>query len=328
MKLLVDVSRAVADGILTPEQGEKLTRAAAADTMAFAINSVLTIGVLAVAGGVLALEPPMSVVIALGVLLAAAGQTLRFKSPVNWSFLGTACVLVGAFTLSGGVLVKWQGHVLAFLAVSIILLALGILARSGLLIAMTVFAVAGLLGSSTGYWHAAYALWVEEPSFTIVVFSAFALAGLWLSERVPRDYRGLATVFARLSVVWVNFGFWIGSLWGDYPLSSWLAPEAWEQRQPWREHWLHIPDGVFVALWAVALLGVGVWGARANRRFVVNTVATFGAIHFYTQWFERLEANPFTIILAGLIAVAAAVALWRYNQRRAAGPPAPPQPAL
>ena len=65
--------------------------------------------------------------------------------------------------------------------------------------------------------------------------------------------------------------------------------------------------------WAVGLIAVGCWAAKTNRRFVVNTAATFGAIHFYTQWFERLGAEPLTILLAGVLVVAVAVGLWRYN---------------
>jgi hypothetical protein len=189
MKLLVDVPRAVADGILTAEQGELLQRVAATDTIALAINVLLAIGVLAVSGGVLALQPPMPVVVVLGVLLAAGGQALSVKSPVGWGFLGAACVVVGALMLSGGILLEWQGHVLAFVAVSLLLLALGTAARSGLLMALTVFTIVGAMGSSTGYWHACYALWVEEPSFTIVVFAAFSLLGHLLSQRLPPDYR-------------------------------------------------------------------------------------------------------------------------------------------
>jgi iron complex transport system permease protein len=61
------------------------------------------------------------------------------------------------------------------------------------------------------------------------------------------------------------------------------------------------------------VIGVGIWAARANRRWVVTTASTFGAINFYTQWFERLGAQPWAIILAGLTVVGIAVALWRYN---------------
>ena len=57
------------------------------------------------------------------------------------------------------------------------------------------------------------------------------------------------------------------------------------------------------------------WGlaARTNRRWVVTTAAVFAAIKFYTQWFERLGAEPWAIIVAGLTVVAIAIALWRYN---------------
>jgi len=46
---------------------------------------------------------------------------------------------------------------------------------------------------------------------------------------------------------------------------------------------------------------------------LVTTAAVFGAIEFYTQWFERLGAEPWAIIIAGLTIVAFAIALWRYN---------------
>jgi hypothetical protein len=64
----------------------------------------------------------------------------------------------------------------------------------------------------------------------------------------------------------------------------------------------------------VALVAVGVWAARANRRWVVNLAAVFGAIHFYTQWFERLGAEPVAILVAGVTALGFALALWRMNK--------------
>jgi iron complex transport system permease protein len=47
---------------------------------------------------------------------------------------------------------------------------------------------------------------------------------------------------------------------------------------------------------------------------VVNLVAVFAAIHFYTQYFERLGASPGTIVTAGLAAIGIALALVRYNR--------------
>ena len=52
---------------------------------------------------------------------------------------------------------------------------------------------------------------------------------------------------------------------------------------------------------------------RRHRRSTVASAATFGAINYYTQWFERLGAEPLTIIVAGLTTVAAAGA--RYPNR-------------
>jgi iron complex transport system permease protein len=66
--------------------------------------------------------------------------------------------------------------------------------------------------------------------------------------------------------------------------------------------------------WALALLAAGAWGAKNGRRFMVNTAATFGAIHLYTQWFERLGADPLSVMLAGVATIAIGLGLWRYNR--------------
>jgi hypothetical protein len=68
-------------------------------------------------------------------------------------------------------------------------------------------------------------------------------------------------------------------------------------------------------MWAVALLGAGFWAVRANRRWLVNLVAVFSGIHFYTQWFERLGATPLSVLLGGLVMLASALALWWFNRR-------------
>jgi len=48
---------------------------------------------------------------------------------------------------------------------------------------------------------------------------------------------------------------------------------------------------------------------------LVNLVAVFAGIHFYTQWFERLGATPLSVLLGGLAMLASAVALWMFNRR-------------
>jgi iron complex transport system permease protein len=177
-------------------------------------------------------------------------------------------------------------------------------------------ALAGALGRSTGYRHAVYMLTVNEPSITIAFFALLAGAAYLVSQQVGHAYQQLAIVFARVSLILVNFGFWIGSLWGNYPGETWVQGEGyrlWSNREAWRAAHLHIPEIAFIVGWAIVIIAVGAWAVRNNRRWVVTTAASFGAIEFYTQWFERLGAEPWAIIVAGLGIVAVSIALWRYN---------------
>ena len=44
------------------------------------------------------------------------------------------------------------------------------------------------------------------------------------------------------------------------------------------------------------------------------TLTKLLAIHFYTQWFERLGADPLTVLLAGILALGFAIGLWYFNR--------------
>jgi hypothetical protein len=128
--------------------------------------------------------------------------------------------------------------------------------------------------------------------------------------------------------------FWIGSLWGDV-VGFYLWGPRWEEvtagigesgseYDAWRTavdafeaQALAIPADAFAAVWALGILAVGAWGAVTGRRAVFNIAVTFGAIHFYTQYFERLETTPEAITMAGVIAILAAWALWALNRRLA-----------
>src|SRR5436190_719268 len=88
-------------------------------------------------------------------------------------------------------------------------------ARSSLLMVLAVLAASACLGARTGYSHALYSLAIFEPTLTVVLFSALALVAYQVSQRLPADYERLAITAARTSLLLINFGFWIGSLWGD-----------------------------------------------------------------------------------------------------------------
>jgi hypothetical protein len=323
MKIVLDVTRLVAEGKLTPEQAEQLKALASRDTGNLAINALLTFGAIAIVAGVLALVPSFTTGGVLGTALMALGLLLQRRHAAQWGLLGTASVIVGTLLLGGGMVGWFHLRLEGFLAAAALLFALAVIARSGLLMALAPAALAAALGSSTGYEHAAYMLAVYEPTITLVVFAVLAAAAYQAAQRLAPPYEGLALIFARVSLVLVNFALWIGSLWGDYPGETWLFDRnsgggtIWQARQDWHATAFHIPELAFTLAWAAVIVAVGVWASRANRRWVVNTAATFGAIHFYTQWFERLGAEPVAIIMAGVTVVAIAVVLWRYNAARA-----------
>jgi hypothetical protein len=344
MKLLVDVAKLQTDGTITPEQAAVIRRAAAHETSTLAINGVAALGAFAVVAGLLAMKPTSVQVAAIGLGLTACGALVRTYRQSQLGLLGSSLVVIGALLLAAGIVLKcsgvasagsgflfkcpatpkWYGHMVVFLVAALWLAAVGTWARNALLVALSAFALAGAIGSSTGYWHASYALVVREATATIVAFGLLGGLASFLSLRLEEPYARLARVFALIALLWVNFGFWVGSLWGDYPFEAWLTPDvfgqspnmAYETLRAWRENALFISRNVFAVAWAAALAGVGLWAAARNRRGTVNMAATFGGIHFYTQWFERLNASPQMVVAAGAIAVAVAFMLWRYNQAR------------
>jgi hypothetical protein len=75
---------------------------------------------------------------------------------------------------------------------------------------------------------------------------------------------------------------WIGSLWGDDTAH------------------IRLSALVFSIVWAIILITVAVWAARENWLWIVNMSMVFGAIHFYTQFFERMGASPGSMATAGV----------------------------
>jgi hypothetical protein len=116
-------------------------------------------------------------------------------------------------------------------------------------------------------------LGVEQPLLTVALFGGPAIAAYRLSLGLTAERSRLTVVFGRTCLFIANFGFWIGSLWGDA-----LRVGADDMGRGDAV----IPDWLFAFAWALALLAAVVWGVRRNRRAVVNIAAVFGAIHFCT----------------------------------------------
>jgi len=313
MKITLDISRLVEEGKLTRAEADKLTALAAHDTGSLGINILIGFGVVAIAAGAVALVPTALTAVGLGLALFAAGCAIALNRVQQWILLGQICLVIGALMFGGGVIAYRPDSLSAMLIVTGAFWLAAIVARSSLLMALAVLAASACLGARTGYSHAMYSMAIFEPTLTVVLFSALALIAYQASKRLPADYERLAITAARTSLLLVNFGFWIGSLWGDplmllRSMNTSDAPLAFMTKTV-------IPASVFGIVWAVVLLGAGIWAVQVNRRWLVNLVAVFAGIHFYTQWFERLGATPLSVLLGGLVMLAGAFALWMFNRR-------------
>ncbi len=169
---------------------------------------------------------------------------------------------------------------------------LGSKTNSGFLIGITPFMILNLLEDSTFYSH-------DSLVFSIVIFSILALVGLSVSKNVDLDKERLALIFSKVCLVIVNWEFLFASLRGSNVGVTDIK----------------ISDTVLSVVWALAIFLCGAWGAKEGRRFVVNTCAVFGSIHFYIQWFLRLGASPGSLLGSGVVALFLIYALRSYNQK-------------
>lgn len=306
MKIVIDVDKLLKEGRITSEEHARLNELALQETGSLAFNILIGFGVTATAGGALAILPSAPTAILLGFLLAGAGAFLTTNYAREWGLLGSMLLLVGSIAAAGGILFVTAGGVLGFLIVTALCLVGSVVAKSSLLAALAVLSLSSTVGAMTAYGHATYMLAIRQPTVTVCLFSVVALGAYHWSKVLSLDHQRLALTVARTSLFVVNLGFWVGSLWGD---SLWLQRDDWDFRSG-----AVIPDWVFVIAWAAAMVATGIWAARANRRWVVNLLAVFGAIHFYTQFFERLGASPSSILIAGIAALGIAFTIVRYNK--------------
>ena len=307
MKVTLDIDKLLREGRISSPEYVRLKSFAAAETGSLALNVLLGFGVVATAGGTLSLLQSAESSVVLGALLSGAAIALNKHSPRVWGVLSTIMLLVGSLLSGGGIIALTDGRPIGFMIVTVLLLLAGVAARSGLLVACATLALSPTVGAATSYGHASYTLVIQQPMLTVVLFTLLSWGAYRLSLKLEPEYQRLAIISARTSLLLVNFGFWVGSLWGDSPGHT---AERWARMGGAQT----VPDWMFGVAWAVALLGAGMWAARENRRWVVNLVAVFAAIHLYTQYFERLGASPGTILIAGLGAIAIAMALVRYNR--------------
>lgn len=313
-RVVLDLDRLVAAGKLSSEEAVRLATLAEAETPPHLTqaperqarrgrtlpNVLMIFGALAAALGVMGLNPTPLTGAILGVGALVAGWTLGRRSDAAWRLLSRALVIGGTAGVVASVLTRFWEVPSIMLIVGVFLTGVALFFRNGVVAAFAPLAIGSWLGSGAGYWHASYSIVITEPLVTTLVFSAFSL-GLFCARARAGVYEGVVTVMARVSFFLANFGFWVGSLWGDELANSGEGQSA------------HIPELVFSLGWAAALLAALVIGLRTKRRFVCNTAVTFLGIHFYTQIFETLGGNAVVFILGGIGLVAAAFGLVRFD---------------
>jgi hypothetical protein len=115
MKIVIDVDKLLEEDRITTEEYERLNVLAVQETGSLAFNILIGFGVIATAGGALALLPSGPTAILLGFLLSAAGILLSASYAKEWGLLGSMLLLVGSITAAGGILFLTQGGFFGFL---------------------------------------------------------------------------------------------------------------------------------------------------------------------------------------------------------------------
>ena len=248
-------------------------------------------------------NPATGLLLAL-VALGGAEALRRIDVDAPLKMLGAGLTLMGALGFAGWI--GWEFRESAeslypTLAIAGVLSAAAIWYRSPFLVAPAVLALGATLGSGTGYWHASYGIFVEEPTLTILLFGALTTGCYALRGKLADGYESLATIAARTSLFMVNFAFWVGSLWGDRIGQHWFSPNTWPERETWNAQAIHIPDSAFTLGWAAFLIAMIVKARRGG--FLSTLSVVFLSIHFYTQYFELLGANPGSLVVGGVILV-------------------------
>jgi hypothetical protein len=94
IRIVLDITRLVEEGKLTAQEAERLQALARRETGSLAINVLMSFGVVAVAAGIIALEPGFATGAALGVAPVAIGIAVSFFAAEQSGLLGTATTII------------------------------------------------------------------------------------------------------------------------------------------------------------------------------------------------------------------------------------------
>ncbi len=324
----LDLDKLVREGALSHNEAKRLTSYAEAPRAAgFLISVLYIIGAIAAAAGVVLLKPAATTGLVIAMICLVVGQFIRFKRLVHLDILALALGIGATAGLIGWFVLEFEdtlsGIVINSFATGVTL-AMAVLFRSRFLAAFVPLGIGTIIGSGGAYWHASYGIFVQEATITIALFTPLAALLWWFGRKVLHaDWSPMAIVAARMGFIISNFGFWVGSLWGDrigeflFGPSKELRREnyrAWnEARNAFRETLPYIHEHVFAIGWAAFSIAAIAIGRRIGNRFLEITGVVFLAINAFTQYFEFFEDEPWALIFGGIALVAIALALVRWQ---------------
>jgi hypothetical protein len=321
-KVTLDLDALVADSRLTAADAERLAALAEPSRAVGQLIQVFAIlGALGMAAGVVALDP--SATLGLGLALAALGFAayVQMRGKDDLAILGAGMAIAGSMGLAGWFGLKfgetWPAITVNGIGTAI-MLAAALFFRSRFLVAFVPLGLAAMIGSGTAYWHASYGIFISEALITVLLFGPLAVGLGSAAPRMRQWLGGLAIIASRVSWLIMNFGFWVGSLWGDHVGDHFAevrlcTGDTWQAMEEWRKTAFFIPDWVFVAAWAAA--SIATIAALKRNRFAVNAAITFLAINAYTQFFERFGDEPFALLIGGASLLAFAWGLYHIDKR-------------
>ena len=255
----LDLDALMKSGSLTEAEAARLKGLALPDKRGtLLVNVLLIFGAIAVALAAIALIKNAGTGLVLALVALAGAEALRRFGPAEeYKVLSAGLALMGTLGLAGWV--AWEfgeaaAPTMPAVLITFVLTAGAVWFRSAFLAALGVLALGAVFGTGTGYWHASYGLFVEEPLISIGVFGVLAALLYRARGWAAAAWASLLTVAARTAIFLVHFGFWVGSLWGDVIGDSGWGNTRWddyETYQAWEKSALTLPEWPFSIGWPV-----------------------------------------------------------------------------
>ncbi len=279
---------------------------------------------------------PIMLVTGAGVAVLAVLTVL--KGPAKTRFAAGSILLMGlAMHLTGlGLAVEDAGdwwRVPVFLYAALIVGGAGVLLDVRIVTAFAILPLVALLAIGDHYLDLMTVICPPEATLTLILMTVVAWAGFARAGSLSAIRARHAITLATLAVIFANVCFFVGAYFGDGVGQVFLERPFWDATlskpendavfRAYRQGFLFIPEEVFAPLWAIVLAVAAFWGARTNRRGVLNAAMTFGGIHAFGQVFDHFSDEPLAWAIAGLIAIPVAWGMWKLNGVLSERGPAP-----